>query len=84
MIVPVAFRRVTAPIAVVIVAVIIPMIVRTHHLMLIRPMLIRAFLGADQRRGQCGHRERRQGEQCRFPKMLLHVAILIEGLMLEC
>ena len=48
---------------------IIPMNVRLHHLMLIRAMFVLAmfvlamFVGsilrADQRRGQCGHRESR-------------------------
>jgi hypothetical protein len=39
--------------------VIIPMIVCTHGLMLIRAMLVGSILGADQRRGQCRHGESR-------------------------
>ena len=43
----------------VIVFVIIPMNVCLHDLMIIRATIVRAILRADQRRGQCGHRESR-------------------------
>ena len=52
MIVPVALNLV-------IVVVIIPMNVGLHDLMIIRLAIVRAILRADQRRGQCGHRESR-------------------------
>ncbi len=48
---------------VIIVLVIIPMIVGLHDLMLIRLVLVRPILRADQDRGQCGHRESRHCEQ---------------------
>jgi hypothetical protein len=43
----------------IIVAVIIPMLVCLHDLMIIWAAIIRAILRAGQRRGQCGHRESR-------------------------
>jgi hypothetical protein len=43
----------------VIVSVIVPMLVCLHDLMLIRAAIVRAILRADQRRGQCRHRESR-------------------------
>jgi hypothetical protein len=43
----------------IIVIVIIPMIVCLHDLMLVRAMIVRSILRADQRRGQSGHRESR-------------------------
>lgn len=57
MIVSVTLNLVIAPgrVAVVIIA----MIVRLHDLMIIRATFVRAILRADQRRGQCSHRESR-------------------------
>jgi hypothetical protein len=72
MIVSVTLNLIITP--AVIAFVIIPMIVCTHGLMLIRAMLVGSILRADQRRGQCRHAESRYGEQCRFPRMLAHVA----------
>lgn len=53
---------------VIVILVVISMNVGLHDLMIIRLAIVRTILSADQRRGQCGHRESRQGEQCRFPK----------------
>jgi hypothetical protein len=80
MIVSVTLRLILASafVAVSIIAVVISMLVRAHDLMIIRAPLVRALLRADQRRGKAGHRES-QGKQCRFPKMLAHVAVLIQG-----
>ena len=64
---------------VIIILVVIPMNVGLHDLMIIRLAIVRAILSADQRRGQCGHRESGQGKDCGFPKMLAHVAILVQG-----
>ena len=64
MIVPVTLSRVIAPtgVAVVIIPMLIPMIIRAHGLMIIRAMLVRTILRTDQRRSQCSHRESCQGE----------------------
>jgi hypothetical protein len=45
---------------VIVILVIIPVSVCLHDLMFIRLAIVRAILRADQRRGQCGHRENRQ------------------------
>jgi hypothetical protein len=57
----------------VIIAMIISMNVRLHDLMIIRATIFRAILRADQHRGEPGHRDGRQCEQCRFPKLQAHV-----------
>jgi hypothetical protein len=64
---------------VVIILVIIMMIICLHDLMIIRLAIVRAVLRADQRWSQSGHRESRQSEQCRFPKVLAHIAFLVQG-----
>lgn len=80
MIVPVALRLVIAParVAVVIIAMIIPMLVGLHDMMIVRAALVRAILRADQCRSQCGHRDSGQGKYRGFPKMLAHVAFLVQ------
>jgi hypothetical protein len=65
------------PLAVSIVAVIVSMLICAHDLMLIRAMFVWTFLRADHGRHKPAHRNSRQGKQCRFPKMLAHVAILL-------
>ena len=70
---------VSVTLSLVLVRVIIPMLVCLHDLMIIRAAIVRPVLRADQRRGQCGHRESGQGKDCRFPKVLAHVAILVQG-----
>ncbi len=50
---------VSIALSLVIVAVIIPMLVCLHDLMIIRAAIVRAILRAGQRRGQCGHRKSR-------------------------
>ena len=69
---------------VIITLVIIPMNICIHDLMIIRLAIVRAILRADERRGQCCHRESRQSEQCRFPKMLVHIAFLVLRLVGAC
>lgn len=71
MIVPVTLHLVIVP-------VIIPMNVCLHDLMLVRAVFVRTILRADQRWGYSRHRKSRQGEQCRFPKMLAHIAFLVQ------
>jgi len=82
MIVPVTLSLVVTPARVAV--VVIPMIVRTHDLMLIGAvfvravLLVRAILGAHQRRAESRHRESRR-EQYRFPKVLAHIVFLVQG-----
>lgn len=80
MIVPVTLNLIIAfaCVAAAIVAVIVLMLVRPPGRMITRALLVRVLLRADQRRGKPGHRES-QSKQCRFPNMLAHVAILIQG-----
>jgi hypothetical protein len=68
----------------IIVPVIIPMVVCLHHLMIIRAAIVRAVLRNDQRRGQCGHRDSRQGKYRGFPKLPAHIAFLVQGLRIRC
>ena len=49
---------ITIPV-IIIILVIVPMIVGLHDLMIIWAAIVGAILSADQRRGQCGHRESR-------------------------
>ena len=77
MIMPVLLNLVIVIPVIIIIFVIVPMIVCLHDLMIRRAligrsMIVRAILRADQRRGQAGHRESRESEQCGFPKVLAH------------
>jgi hypothetical protein len=74
-IVPVSLHLII-PLAVSIVAVIVSMVIRAHDLMVIRAMFVWTFLCADHCRHKPGHGNSCQGKQCRFPKVLAHVAIL--------
>jgi hypothetical protein len=77
MIVPVTLKLIIVP--VIVALVLIWMHVCFHHLMLIGAAIVGSILRADQRRGQCGHRESSiKGEH--FPRMLTHVAFLLLGL----
>jgi len=86
MIVPVTLSLIIAPVIIVpliIALVLVPMHVCLHDLMLIRATIVRSILRADQRRGQCGHRESsRKGEH--FPRVLAHVVFLLQGLGARC
>jgi hypothetical protein len=44
-----------------------------------RVMIVRSILRADQRRGDAGHCDGGECEQCRLPKVLTHGEILIHG-----
>lgn len=57
MIVSITLSLIIAPARVAV--VIIAMLIRLHDLMFVRATLVRSILRADQRRGQCGHRESR-------------------------
>jgi hypothetical protein len=57
--------------------IVVLVIVCLHDLMIIGLAIVRAILRTGERRHQSGHRESRQGEQCRFPKMLAHIAFLV-------
>ena len=59
MIVSVLLNLVISIPVLIIILVIVPMIVGFHDLMLIRAMIVRSILRANQRRGQAGHRESR-------------------------